>query len=151
MHRDVEITWDYAPEDNNAFGFAVYLKWQGDTNAPNLCLHWSSKTSEYITSYRDRAAAAHNTANNESKYVYKVYPLNDTVPVTPTENGCDDQKPTSVPFASVTDTLTVDTTIMANSDGEVEYTNPPTPSGIMLEARLASNGTKNSLNKSVVM
>ena len=73
------------------------------------------------------------------------------MPVTPTENGCDDQEPTSVPSASVTATLTVDTTIMANSDGEVEYTNPPTPSGIMLEARLASNGTKNSLNKSVDM
>ena len=46
MHRGVEITRGHAPEDNNGTGFAVYRKWQGDTNAPNLCLYWSSKTSE---------------------------------------------------------------------------------------------------------
>ena len=46
-----------------------------------------------------------------------------------------DYRPTSVPSASVTATLALSTDIFANSDGNLEYLNPPAPTGLTLETR----------------
>ena len=117
-HRDVTISWDEPPAGSNVTGFALYRKWQGHTDAPHLCLYWSTKSSEFITSYRDYAIAAYETADNKNKYTYTVYPLNDAVNSNPgSPSGCDSYRPTSVPSASVTAPLALSTTIVANSDG----------------------------------
>ena len=136
-HREVNISWDTPPDGSNTTGFALYRKWQGDNNAPHLCLYWSTKPSEFITSYRDTLIAAYETADNKNKYVYTVYPLNGAVPSTRrAPGGCDDYRPGSMFLsASVTATLTISTDIFLNSDGDLEYLNPPAPTGLTLETR----------------
>ena len=136
-HRDVRISWDEPPAGSNVTGFALYRKWQGANNAPHLCLYWSTKPSEFITSYQDYAIAAYETADNKNKYVYTVYPLNDAVPSTRhAPGGCDDYRPGSMFLsASVTATLAISTDIFPNSDGDLEYLNPPAPTGLTLETR----------------
>ena len=63
--------------------------------------------------------------------------MNDDVPATVgSPNGCDDYEPTSLPSASVTATLAVSTKITPNADGDLEYLNPPAPTGITLTPRL---------------
>ena len=145
-HRDVQISWDEPPDGSNVTGFALYRKWQGATNTPNLCLYWSTKPSEFITSYRDYAIAAYETADNKNKYTYTVYPLNDAVPSRRSASGgCDDYRPTSGPSASVTATLALSTTIVRNSDGDLEYLNPPAPTGLTLTSKLSSAYNHKSL------
>ena len=136
-HRDVQISWDEPPAGSNVTGFALYRKWQGATDTPHLCLYWSTKPSEFITSYRDTLIAAYETADNRNKYVYTVYPLNDAVPSTRrAPGGCDDYRPDSMFLsASVTATLAISTDIFENSDGDLEYLNPPAPTGLTLETR----------------
>ena len=136
-HRDVQISWDEPPDGSNVTGFALYRKWQGAPNTPHLCLYWSTKTSEFITSYRDTHVAAYDDAGNKNKYVYKVYPLNAAVPQNlSAPGGCDDYRPGDMqPQASVTATLTLSTDIFPNSDGDLEYTSPPAPAGLTLETR----------------
>ena len=136
-HREVNISWDTPPDGSNTTGFALYRKWQGDNNAPHLCLYWSTKPSEFITSYRDTLIAAYETADNKNKYVYTIYPLNGAVPSTRrAPGGCDDYRPGSMFLsASVTATLTISTDIFPNSDGDLEYLNPPAPTGLTLETR----------------
>ena len=136
-HRDVQISWDEPPDGSNVTGFALYRKWQGDSNTPHLCLYWSTKTSEFITSYRDTHVAAYDDAGNKNKYVYKVYPLNAAVPQNlSAPGGCDDYRPGDMqPQASVTATLTLSTDIFPNSDGDLEYASPPAPAGLTLETR----------------
>ena len=118
-HRDVQISWDEPPAGSNVTGFALYRKWQGATDTPHLCLYWSTKPSEFITSYRDTLIAAYETADNRNKYVYTVYPLNDAVPSTRrAPGGCDDYRPDSMFLsASVTALLTISTDIFPNSTG----------------------------------
>ena len=82
-HRDVQISWDEPPAGSNVTGFALYRKWNGHDDAPHLCLYWSTKPSEFITSYRDTHIAAYDDAGNKNKYVYTVYPLNDCRPTGP--------------------------------------------------------------------
>ena len=145
-HRDVQISWDEPPAGSNVTGFALYRKWQGHANGPHLCLYWSTKPSEFITSYRDYAIAAYETADNKNKYTYKVYPLNDAVPQNLSDpGGCDDYRPTSVPSASVTATLAISTDIFPNSDGDLEYLNPPAPTGLTLTSKLSSAHNHQSL------
>ena len=136
-HRDVQISWDEPPDGSNVTGFALYRKWNGHDDAPHLCLYWSTKPSEFITSYRDTLIAAYETANNRNKYVYTVYPLNEAVPSTRrAPGGCDDYRPDSMFLsASVTALLTISTDIFLNSDGNLEYLNPPAPTGLTLETR----------------
>ena len=136
-HRDVQISWDEPPAGSNVTGFALYRKWNGHDDAPHLCLYWSTKPSEFITSYRDTLIAAYETADNRNKYVYTVYPLNDAVPSTRrAPGGCDDYRPDSMFLsASVTALLTISTDIFLNSDGNLEYLNPPAPTGLTLETR----------------
>ena len=136
-HRDVNISWDTPPDGSNVTGFALYRKWQGESNTPHLCLYWSTKDSEFITSYRDTHVAAYDDAGNKNKYVYKVYPLNAAVPQNlSAPGGCDDYRPGDMqPQASVTATLTLSTDIFPNSDGDLEYLNPPAPAGLTLETR----------------
>ena len=144
-HRDVQISWDEPPAGSNVTGFALYRKWQGATGTPNLCLYWSTKPSEFITSYRDYAIAAYETADNKNKYTYTVYPLNEAVNSNPgAPSGCDDYRPTSVPSASATATLAISTDIFPNSDGNLEYLNPPAPTGLTLEPRLIGYRNDNS-------
>ena len=133
-HRDVEITWDAPPADSNVTGFALYRQWRGHQDAPNLCLYWHTNSTN-ITSYQDGHIAAYDSASNRNQYIYTLYPLNENVPVTP-GGGCDDDEPTSVPSASATATLAVDTRITPNADGDLEYLNPPAPTGITLTPRL---------------
>ena len=137
-HRDVQISWDEPPDGSNVTGFALYRKWQGASNAPHLCLYWSTKASEFITSYRDTHIAAYETAGDKNKYLYKVYPLNAAVPRDPSApGGCDDYRPGDTqPQASVTATLALSTDIFENSDGDLEYQTPPAPTGLTLESRL---------------
>ena len=137
-HRDVQISWDEPPDGSNVTGFALYRKWQGESNTPHLCLYWSTKDSEFITSYRDTHVAAYDDAGNKNKYVYKVYPLNAAVPQNlSAPGGCDDYRPGDMqPQASVTATLTLSTDIFENSDGDLEYQTPPAPTGLTLESRL---------------
>ena len=132
--------------DSNVTGFALYRKWQGDSNTPHLCLYWSTKTSEFITSYRDTHVAAYDDADNKNKYVYKVYPLNAAVPQNlSAPGGCDDYKPGDMqPQASVTATLTLSTDIFPNSDGDLEYASPPAPAGLTLETRFRGYRSDNS-------
>ena len=145
-HRDVTISWDAPPDGSNVTGFALYRKWQGHDNAPHLCLYWSTKPSEFITSYRDYVIAAYETADNKNKYTYTVYPLNDAVNSNPgAPSGCDDYRPSSVPSASVTATLALSTTIVRNSDGDLEYLNPPAPTGLTLTSKLSSAHNHQSL------
>ena len=66
QHRDVQISWDEPPAGSNVTGFALYRKWQGANNAPHLCLYWSTKPSEFITSYRDTYVAAYDDADNRT-------------------------------------------------------------------------------------
>ena len=136
-HRDVQISWDEPPAGSNVTGFALYRKWNGHDDAPHLCLYWSTKPSEFITSYRDTLIAAYETAYNRNKYVYTVYPLNEAVPSTRrAPGGCDDYRPDSMFLsASVTALLTISTDIFPNSDGDLEYLNPPAPTGLTLETR----------------
>ena len=136
-HRDVNISWDTPPDGSNVTGFALYRKWQGESNTPHLCLYWSTKSSEFITSYRDTHVAAYDDAGNKNKYVYKVYPLNAAVPQNlSAPGGCDDYRPGDMqPQVSVTATLTLSTDIFPNSDGDLEYLNPPAPTGLTLETR----------------
>ena len=136
-HRDVQISWDEPPAGSNVTGFALYRKWNGHDDAPHLCLYWSTKPSEFITSYRDTLIAAYETAGNRNKYVYTVYPLNEAVPSTRrAPGGCDDYRPGSMFLsASVTALLTISTDIFPNSDGDLEYLNPPAPTGLTLETR----------------
>ena len=136
-HRDVNISWDTPPDGSNVTGFALYRKWQGESNTPHLCLYWSTKDSEFITSYRDTHVAAYDDAGNKNKYVYKVYPLNAAVPQNlSAPGGCDDYRPGDMqPQASVTATLTLSTDIFPNSDGDLEYASPPAPAGLTLETR----------------
>ena len=114
--------------------------------APHLCLYWSTKTSEFITSYRDTHVAAYDDAGNKNKYVYKVYPLNAAVPQNlSAPGGCDDYRPGDMqPQASVTATLTLSTDIFPNSDGDLEYPNPPAPTGLTLETRFRGRPSDNS-------
>ena len=128
-HRDVNISWDTPPDGSNVTGFALYRKWQGESNTPHLCLYWSTKDSEFITSYRDTHVAAYDDAGNKNKYVYKVYPLNAAVPQNlSAPGGCDDYRPGDMqPQASVTATLTLSTDIFPNSDDDLEYASPPGP------------------------
>ena len=74
-HRDVQISWDEPPDGSNVTGFALYRKWQGATGTDDddlyRCLYWSTKPSEFITSYRDYAIAAYETAENKNKYTYR--------------------------------------------------------------------------------
>ena len=145
-HRDVQISWDEPPDGSNVTGFALYRKWQGATGTPNLCLYWSTKPSEFITSYRDYAIAAYETAVNKNKYTYTVYPLNDAVNSNPrAPSGCDDYPPTSGPSASVAATLALSTTIVRNSDGDLKYLNPPAPTGLTLTSKLSSAYNHKSL------
>ena len=136
-HRDVQISWDEPPDGSNVTGFALYRKWQGESNTPHLCLYWSTKDSEFITSYRDTHVAAYDDAGDKNKYVYKVYPLNAAVPQNlSAPGGCDDYRPGDMqPQASVTATLTLSTDIFPNSDGDLEYQTPPAPTGLTLETR----------------
>ena len=136
-HRDVQISWDEPPAGSNVTGFALYRKWNGHDDAPHLCLYWSTKPSEFITSYRDTLIAAYETAGNRNKYVYTVYPLNEAVPSTRrAPGGCDDYQPDNMFLsASVTATLAISTDIFENSDGDLEYLNPPAPNGLTLETR----------------
>ena len=136
-HRDVQISWDEPPAGSNVTGFALYRKWNGHDDAPHLCLYWSTKPSEFITSYRDTLIAAYETASNRNKYVYTVYPLNEAVPSTRrAPGGCDDYQPDNMFLsASVTATLAISTDIFENSDGDLEYLNPPAPTGLTLETR----------------
>ena len=145
-HRDVTVSWDEPPDGSNVTGFALYRKWQGESNTPHLCLYWSTKTSEFITSYRDTHVAAYDDADNKNKYVYKVYPLNAAVPQNlSAPGGCDDYKPGDMqPQASVTATLTLSTDIFENSDGDLEYLNPPAPTGLTLETRFRGRPSDNS-------
>ena len=136
-HRDVEITWDAPPADSNTTGFALYRKWRGHQDAAKLCLLWDPNPIAARTSYRDRSIAAYDTTGNKNQYIYTLYPLNDDVPATVgSPNGCDDYEPTSLPSASVTATLAVSTKITPNADGDLEYLNPPAPTGITLTPRL---------------
>ena len=146
-HRDVQISWDEPPAGSNVTGFALYRKWQGDSNAPHLCLYWSTKPSEFITSYRDYAIAAYETADEKNKYTYTVYPLNDAVPQNlSAPGGCDDYKPGAMqPQASVTATLAISTDIFPNSEGDLEYLNPPAPTGLTLTSKLSSAYNHKSL------
>ena len=145
-HRDVQISWDEPPDGSNVTGFALYRKWQGATGTPNLCLYWSTKPSEFITSYRDYAIAAYETADNKNKYTYTVYPLNDAVNSNPgAPSGCDAYRPTSGPSASVTATLAISTDISPNSDGDLEYLNPPAPTGLTLTSKLSPAHNHQSL------
>ena len=145
-HRDVQISWDEPPAGSNVTGFALYRKWNGHDDAPHLCLYWSTKPSEFITSYRDYAIAAYDDADNKNKYTYTVYPLNDAVPSRRSASGgCDDYQPTSGPSASVTATLALSTTIVRNSDGDLEYLNPPAPTGLTLTSKLSSAYNHKSL------
>ena len=144
-HREVHISWDAPPAGSNVTGFALYRKWQGHSNAPHLCLYWSKKPSEFITSYRDTLIAAYDTADNKNKYIYEVYPLNKAVPQNlSAPGGCDDYRP-STPSATVTATLALSTDIFPNSDGDLEYQDPPTPTGLTLETRLAGYRSDNSV------
>ena len=145
-HRDVQISWDEPPDGSNVTGFALYRKWQGASNAPHLCLYWSTKASEFITSYRDTHIAAYETASDKNKYLYKVYPLNAAVPQNPSApGGCDDYRPGDTqPQASVTATLALSTDIFPNSDGELEYASPPAPAGFTLETRFRGRPSDNS-------
>ena len=145
-HRDVNISWDTPPDGSNVTGFALYRKWQGATGTPHLCLYWSTKDSEFITSYRDTHVAAYDDAGNKNKYVYKVYPLNAAVPQNlSAPGGCDDHRPGDMqPQASVTATLTLSTDIFPNSDGDLEYLNPPAPAGLTLETRFRGYRRDNS-------
>ena len=138
-HRDVEITWDEPPADSNVTGFALFRKWLGHQDAPNLCLY-SHTNFTNITSYQDGHIAAYESASNRNQYIYTLYPLNENVPVGP-GNGCDDDEPTSVPSASVTATLAVDTKITPNAEGDLDYLNPPAPTGITLTPRLSYHHT----------
>ena len=145
-HRDVNISWDTPPDGSNVTGFALYRKWQGESNTPHLCLYWSTKDSEFITSYRDTHVAAYETAGNKNKYLYKVYPLNAAVPRDQSApGGCDDYRPDDMqPQASVTATLTLSTDIFPNSDGDLEYASPPAPAGFTLETRFRGRPNDNS-------
>ena len=145
-HRDVTVSWDEPPDGSNVTGFALYRKWQGESNTPHLCLYWSTKDSEFITSYRDTHVAAYDEAGNKNKYVYKVYPLNDAVPRDRSApGGCDDYRPGDMqPQASVTATLTLSTDIFPNSDGDLEYASPPAPAGLTLETRFRGRPSDNS-------
>ena len=145
-HRDVNISWDTPPDGSNVTGFALYRKWQGESNTPHLCLYWSTKDSEFITSYRDTHVAAYETAGNKNKYLYKVYPLNAAVPRDQSApGGCDDYRPDVMqPQASVTATLTLSTDIFPNSDGDLEYASPPAPAGFTLETRFRGRPNDNS-------
>ena len=136
-HRDVQISWDEPPAGSNVTGFALYRKWNGHDDAPHLCLYWSTKDSEFITSYRDTHVAAYDDSGNKNKYVYKVYPLNAAVPRDRSApGGCDDYRPGAMqPQASVTATLTLSTDIFPNSDDDLEYASPPAPAGLTLETR----------------
>ena len=136
-HRDVQISWDEPPAGSNVTGFALYRKWNGHDDAPHLCLYWSTKPSEFITSYRDTLIAAYETAGNRNKYVYTVYPLNEAVPSTRrAPGGCDDYQPDNMFLsASVPATLAISTDIFPNSDRDLEYLNPPAPTGLTLETR----------------
>ena len=136
-HRDVQISWDEPPAGSNVTGFALYRKWNGHDDAPHLCLYWSTKPSEFITSYRDTLIAAYETTGNRNKYVYTVYPLNEAVPSTRrAPGGCDDYQPDNMFLsASVTATLAISTDIFENSDEDLEYLNPPAPTGLTLETR----------------
>ena len=136
-HRDVQISWDEPPAGSNVTGFALYRKWNGHDDAPHLCLYWSTKPSEFITSYRDTLIAAYETTGNRNKYVYTVYPLNEAVPSTRrAPGGCDDYQPGNTFLsASVPATLAISTDIFPNSDGDLEYLNPPAPTGLTLETR----------------
>ena len=118
----------------------------GRSNAPHLCLYWSTKPSEFITSYRDTLIAAYETAGNRNKYVYTVYPLNEAVPSTRrAPGGCDDYQPDNMFLsASVTATLAISTDIFENSDGDLEYLNPPAPTGLTLETRFRGYRSDNS-------
>ena len=136
-HRDVQISWDEPPSGSNVTGFALYRKWKGHADAPHLCLYWSTKPSEFITSYQDAHVAAYDDSGNKNKYEYRVYPLNDAVPITRNApGGCDDYRPTSLPEALVTATLDLSTDIVKNSDGDLEYQTPPAPTGLTLDSRL---------------
>ena len=145
-HRDVTVSWDEPPDGSNVTGFALYRKWQGESNTPHLCLYWSTKTSEFITSYRDTHVAAYDEAGNKNKYVYKVYPLNAAVPRDRSApGGCDDYRPDDMqPQASVTATLTLSTDIFPNSDDDLEYASPPAPAGFTLETRFRGRPSDNS-------
>ena len=136
-HRDVTVSWDEPPDGSNVTGFALYRKWQGDSNTPHLCLYWSTKTSEFITSYRDYAIAAYDTTDNKNQYVYTVYPLNDAVTFDlEAQGGCDDYEPTSVPSISATATLAISTDIFPNSGGDLEYPDAPAPTGLTLTTKV---------------
>ena len=144
-HRDVEITWDEPPDGSNTTGFALYRKWRGHQDAAKLCLLWDPNPIAARTSYRDRAIAAYDTTGNKNQYIYTLYPLNEDVPATMgSPNGCDDYEPTSVPSASVTATLAVSTTITPNADGDLEYLNPPAPTGLTLDPRFSPKNTVES-------
>ena len=145
-HRDVNISWDTPPDGSNVTGFALYRKWQGESNTPHLCLYWSTKDSEFITSYRDTHVAAYDDAGNKNKYVYKVYPLNAAVPQNlSAPGGCDDYRPGDMqPQASVTATLTLSTDIFPNSGGDLEYASPPAPAGLTLETKFRGYRRDNS-------
>ena len=141
-----QVSWDEPPAGSNITGFALYRKWQGASNAPHLCLYWSTKSSEFITSYRDYAIAAYETAENKNKYTYTVYPLNDAVNSNPgAPSGCDAYRPTSVPSAAVTATLALSADIFPNSDGDLEYHDPPAPTGLTLTSKLSSAHNHQSL------
>ena len=133
-HGRVEISWTAPPDSSGATGFAIYRKWLGETNMPNLCLYWSTESREFITSYVDTGISAYESTSNANKYRYTVYPVNDAVPVTPAQ-GCDNNRPTSLPSATVTATLATSTEISRNSDGDFEYADPPAPSGLSLTPR----------------
>ena len=144
-HRDVQISWDPPPEESNVTGFALYRKWKGLTGTPQLCLYWSTKSSELITSYQDTHVAAYDDSDNKNKYEYRVYPLNDAVPKNlSAPGGCDDYRPTSVPSAMVTATLALSPDITKNSDGDLEYASPPAPLGLNLEPRI--RGYRNDIS-----
>ena len=145
-HRDVEITWDAPPDDGTVTGFAIYRKWRGASNAPYLCLYWSTAASEFITSYTDTAVAAYESDGNKNQYIYRLYPLNSAVASTPlSPSGCDDYQPTSVPRAMVTATLELDTVIVENSNGDLEYINPPAPTGLTLTSKFSGQSNAQSI------
>ncbi len=67
-HQLVELTWDQPEPGTGQNGFALYRKWLGDSNAPNLCLMWVRNNSK--TSYTDIAVAAYENTDDKNRYGY---------------------------------------------------------------------------------
>ena len=131
-HGMVELTWDTPAPGGDEVGFALYRKWQGNSNAPNLCLLW--RQSQTMTTYTDRAAAAYDTNDNKNKYTYSLYALSKDDETTG-GNGCDGDEPDDSQKAELQLTLTTASHISRNSDGDFEHANPPVPTGLTARPR----------------